>query len=191
MKNYYWLIISLLLVIIGLYIYYNEKYLENFYPFATKYIPENIPQNTIPYYPNLDLPPSVIGCGHRRGACMGGTEMPIPNLLPRIDINEQNIAPMNLMVRGFDQGLQQVGTIQKVFGQDNIIYPLFGRLKYRTDNKWEYFVKFGDYGVILPIMPLRNYNELSTNDEVFIQGQKDKYRVIIYDNDIPQYLPYT
>jgi rRNA processing protein Gar1 len=111
--------------------------------------------------------------------------------LPPINISEQNIAPINLTVRGFDEGIQQVGTIQKVFGKDNFVYPLYGRKKYRNDNKWEYFVKFGKYGVILPIIPLRNFEELNTNDEVYIQSQKDKYRVTMYDDDIPQYLPFT
>lgn len=145
-----------------------------------------------PYrYPNVIMPPAVIGCGGRRGACMGGSQVPIPNTLPPVNISEENIAPINLTVRGFDEGIQQVGTIQKVFGRDNFVYPLFGRKKYRNDNKWEYFVKFGQYGVILPLIPLRNYDELNTNDEVFIQGQKDKYRVTIYDEDIPQYLPFS
>lgn len=145
-----------------------------------------------PYrYPNVILPPQVIGCGHRRGACMGGSQIPIPNTLPPVNISEQNIAPVNLTVRGFDEGIQQVGTIQKVFGKDNFVYPLFGRRRYRNDNKWDYFVKFGKYGVILPTVPLRNNEELNTNDRVFIQGQEDEYRVTIYDSDIPQYLPFT
>lgn len=145
-----------------------------------------------PYrYPNISLPPTVIGCGGRRGACMGGSQVPIPNTLPPINISEQNIAPINLTMRGFDEGVQQVGTIQKVFGKDNLVYPLFGRKRYRNDNKWDYFVKFGDYGVILPVVPLRNYEELNTNDQVYIQGQKGEYRVTIYDDDIPQYLPFA
>lgn len=145
-----------------------------------------------PYrYPNVTLPPTVIGCGSRRGACMGGSQVPIPNTLPPVNISEENIAPINLTVRGFDEGIQQVGTIQKVFGKDNLVYPLFGRKRYRNDNKWEYFVKFGDYGVILPIVPLRNYEELNTNDKVYIQGQKGEYRVTMYDEDIPQFLPFS
>lgn len=146
-----------------------------------------------PYrYPNVVLPPTVIGCGGRRGACMGGSQVPIPNTLPPVNISETNIAPVNLTVRGFDEGIQQVGTIQKVFGRDNLVYPLFGRKKYRNDNKWEYFVKFGQYGVILPVVRKRHYyDELNTNDEVYIQGQSDKYRVTMYDEDIPQYLPFA
>lgn len=142
-------------------------------------------------YPNVVLPAQVIGCGARRGACMGGSQVPIPNTLPPVNISEQNIAPVNLTVRGFDEGIQQVGTIQKVFGRDNYVYPLFGRKKYRNDNKWEYYVKFGKYGVILPLVPLRNCEELNNNDQVYIQGQPDEYRVTMYDSDIPQYLPFT
>ena len=145
-----------------------------------------------PYrYPNVVMPPAVIGCGGRRGACMGGSQVPIPNTIPPVNISDQNIAPVNLTVRGFDEGIQQVGTIQRVFSRDNFVYPLYGRKRYRNDNKWEYFVKFGQYGVILPIVPLRNYEELNTNDQVFIQGQRDKYRVTMYDEDIPQYLPFS
>ncbi len=196
----------------------ENKKIENFYngyhgnhgmywPYTVSHIPQSDPQgkqilNQLtfnypsvyddPYnYPNVTLPAHVIGCGGRRGACMGGSQVPIPNTIPPVNISEQNIAPVNLTVRGFDEGVQQVGTIQKVFGTENVVYPLFGRKKYRNDNKWEYFVKFGQYGVILPVIPLRNYEEFNTNDQVFIQGQRDKYRVTMYDADIPQYLPFT
>ncbi len=178
-----------------------------YWPYTASYIPQSPSQTkqilnrlTFDYpslydnpynYPNTILPAHVIGCGGRRGACMGGSQIPIPNTIPPVNISEQNIAPVNLTVRGFDEGIQQVGTIQKVFGRDNMVYPLFGRKRYRNDNKWEYFVKFGQYGVILPIKSLRNYEELNTNDEVHIQSQKDKYRVTMYDEDIPQYLPFT
>jgi len=160
------------------------------YPNTPSYVPQV--DVTPPYaYPNTKLPPSVIGCGGRRGACMGGTQIPIPNTLPPVNISDMNIAPVNLTMRGFDEGLQQVGTIQKVFGDDNFVYPLFGRKRYRNDNKWDYFVKFGKYGVILPVWQRRNYEELNTNDEVRIEGQKHKYRVTIYEEDIPQYLPFS
>lgn len=186
---------------------YHGGFIPPYFPYTTSYIPQTQRQDKQilnklinqypsiygdPYrYPNVTLPAHVIGCGGRRGACMGGSQIPIPNTLPPVNISDENIAPVNLTVRGFDEGLQQVGTIQKVFGNDNLVYPLFGRRKYRNDNKWEYFVKFGKFGVILPLIPLRNCDELNTNDEVHIQSQKDKYRVTIYDSDIPQYLPFT
>lgn len=145
-----------------------------------------------PYkYPNVMLPDTVIGCSGRNTPCMGGSQASIVNTIPPVNISNQNIAPINLTVRGFDEGIQQLGTIQKVFGNDNEIFPLFGKRRYRNDNQWEYYVKFGKYGVILPVFAKRPFEQLFTNDEVRIEGQKDKYRVIIYDENIPQYLPYS
>lgn len=208
-----YLFLTLIILILLIYSFNNNSsiYQENkekfVIPFSTYHLPERpsmkkqVDKQLVydypsiyddPYhYPNVTLPPQVIGCGGRRGGCMGGSQIPIPNTLPPVDISRENIAPVNLTVRGFDEGIQQVGTIQKVFSNDNFVYPLFGRKRYRNDNKWEYFVKFGKYGVILPLIPLRNFEELNTNDQVFIQGQKDKYRVTMYEDDIPQYLPYT
>ena len=207
------LIFAILFIVLFMMATYKNEKVENFnydtnWPYTPKYLPEAPSQtkqilNRLVYdypsvyddpyrYPNVIMPPAVIGCGGRRGACMGGSEIPIPNTIPPVNISEQNIAPVNLTVRGFDEGIQQVGTIQKVFGKDNYVFPLFGRKKYRNDNKWEYFVKFGKYGVILPVFQYKGRcDELGTNDEVHIQGQKDKYRVTIYDEDIPQYLPFS
>ncbi len=182
----------------------QEQKKEAFYnqfsypPYTVSHIPESPSQRDQMYlqskvpqsgYTNLYLPAQAIGCGGRRGACMGGSQVPIPNTVPPVDISEQNIAPVNIAVRGYDDGLQQVGTVQRVFGNDNAVYPLFGRRIYRYDNKWEYWTRFGPYGVILPLIPLRNNEELNINDKVYIQGQKDEYRVTIYDGYIPQYFP--
>jgi hypothetical protein len=188
----------------------NSGYHGNFppdFPFTVSHVPQVPSQNRQilnnmrfqqqsiyddPYqYPNISMQPTVIGCGGRNVPCMGGSQIPIPNTMTPINISGQNIAPINLTVRGFDEGVQQVGTIQKVFGKENFVYPLFGRKRFRNDSKWEYFVKFGDYGVILPLIPLRNYEELNNNDQVYIQGQKGEYRVTMYDDDIPQYLPFV
>jgi hypothetical protein len=126
---------------------------------------------------------------------MGGTQIPIPNMLDPINISNANIAPVNLAIRGFTGELQQVGTVQKVFGDANTVMPLLGRRKYNNDNKWEYYTRFGPFAVLLPVFKKNNthyysncMDELSTNDPVWIQGQKDEYRCIMYDQDIPQYL---
>jgi hypothetical protein len=172
-------------------------------PFVPSYLNEVPPQmsdtaaNAPPFYPNYTLgaAPTLIGCGSRREPCLGGTQRAIVNMMPPINISNQNIAPVNIALRGFDGGLQQLGTIQKVFGADNYIYPLFGmRLWNNGSNKYRYYTKFGKFGVILPIYQRRGHgeiyeiDELGTNDPVFIEGQKDEYRVIIYDADIPQYI---
>lgn len=183
---------------------YHGAQNSNYYPFNTAYIPENLSYQkqralaefgypsqyqSMRYYPNLNLPPAVIGCGGRKQPCLGGSQVVIPNEMPPIDISNNNIAPNTLYVRGYDEGTQQVGVLTKVFGKDNNVWPLYGRKMYRNDNKWEYFTRMGQFGVIMPVIPYRNNEELNTNDEVAIDGMEEKYRVTVYDNDIPQYLP--
>ena len=142
------------------------------------------------WYPNMALEPHVIGCGGRMTPCMGGTQIPISNPMPPINISNSNIAPINIRTRGPLGEPQQVGVISKVFGNENQMYPLYGRMKYPNGSKWEYYTTMGPYGVKIPV-PSRNNDELGNNDEVKIPGQKGKYRVNIYESDFPQYIPYV
>lgn len=214
-KNCIFIILIFSIILISLIHYYYKNKTENFINeqilLSNKEQPsynKNLQlqnNNFVDYsglnYPNYSLKfPITLGCGGRRGACMGGSQIPIPNTLPPVNISNENIAPTTVNFNengnygnfgiGNYEDIRQVGTIQQVFGNDNVVYPLFGRRIYRNDNKWEYWTRFGTHGVVLPIIPLRNYQELSTNDRVYIEGQKKEYRVIIYDNYIPQYFPF-
>ncbi len=151
-------------------------------------------------YPDLRLPAPVVGCGARREPCYGGSQEVIPNLLPPVDVSENNIAPVtisqvtapvNISTRGPLGQPQQVGVLYKIFGNENEIHPLFGRRKYPNGNKWEYYTMVGKYGVKMPLKPIRNNEELGNNDEVEIQGLTGKYRVTVYESDFPQYIPYV
>ena len=142
------------------------------------------------WYPNLELPFQVIGCGGRNKPCLGGTQVPIYNPPTPIDISDNNIAPVYISTRGPLGQPQQVGIIYKVYGDDNDVYPLFGRKKYPNDNKYEYYTMMGNYGVKVPIVTKNRNDELGTNDIVFIKGRKDPYTVTIYKSDYPSYIPY-
>jgi len=145
------------------------------------------------WYPNMGLPEQVIGCGGRRGACMGGTQIPIPNILPPVDISERNIAPVTLTTQPYGYGdleLRQVGVIQKLFGTENEVYPLYGRKQYYNKDKWEYYTVLGPSEVMVPVITKNNYGyELGTNENVMIQGNTGRYRTIIYERDYPRYIP--
>lgn len=152
-----------------------------------------------PYFPNYRLPSNVIGGGRRRAGVLSGTEEVIPNLTVPLNISNRNISPVNLTVSSFDGGIQQCGTIQKVFGNENSILPLFSRRKYNTDSKFQYFTRIGPFGVLLPVFTKQRnghyYNdsndgsyEIGNNDPVYVQGQRDEYRAVVYDSDIPQFV---
>lgn len=151
------------------------------------------------YYPNYRLPSNVIGGGRRRTGVLSGTEEVIPNQMSPINISSSNIAPINLTVKAFDGGIQQCGTIQKLFGNENSIWPLFSRRKYNNDSRFEYFTRIGPVGVLLPVFTKQKYGhyyndsndgsyEIGDNDPVYVQGQKDEYRAVIYQSDVPQFV---
>ena len=137
------------------------------------------------------LPAEVIGCGGRNQPCLGGVQEVIPNMMPPLNIANTNIAPINVRTRGPEGVYQQVGVIQKIFGNENEMHPLYGRKKYPNGNRWEYYTMVGPYGLKLPVLGNRNHEELGTNDRVKVRGKKDEYQVITYDFDEPQYIPYV
>jgi len=142
------------------------------------------------WYPNLQLPFQVIGGGYRNMPTIGGTQVPIYNPPVPININNDNIAPINISTRGPLGQPQQVGIIYKVFGNDNDVLPLFGRKKYPNGSDYEYYTMMGQFGVKVPIIAKNRKDELGTNDIVFVKGRKDPYTVTIYPTDGAEYIPY-
>lgn len=149
------------------------------------------------WYPNMTLPPQVIGCGGRNIPCLGGTQETIPVVNSPVEISERNIAPINILSHSVDPDpvgvLRQVGVLYKIFGSLNEIYPLYGVKRYRNSDTWDYSTKIGKEGNFVHIKVLTkrvNNNELQTNDEVRIDGNSARFRVTIYDKDFPQYVPY-
>lgn len=147
------------------------------------------------WYPNMNMPPQVVGCGGRRMPCLGGTQETIPVINPPVEISERNIAPVNVLSVNPDATgvMRQVGVLYKIFGSLNEIYPLYGIKRYRNSDTWDYSTKVGEVGnfVHLKVLTKRlNNNELQTNDEVRIDGNSARFRVTMYDNDFPQYVPY-
>jgi len=149
------------------------------------------------WYPNMRLPPQVIGCGGRNIPCLGGTQETIPVINSPVEISERNIAPINILSHSVDPDpvgvLRQVGVLYKIFGSLNEIYPLYGVKRYRNSDTWDYSTKIGKEGNFVHIKVLTkrvNNNELQTNDEVRIDGNSARFRVTMYDKDFPQYVPY-
>ena len=154
------------------------------YPYKSDYFYD---QN---WYPSLNLPSQVVGCGSRRQPCLGGTQVPIYNPPTPIDISDNNIAPVYISTRGPLGQPQQVGILYKIFGNENDTLPLYGRKKYPNDTKYEYYTVLGNYASKVPIVIQNRNVELGTNDVVFIKGRGEPYRVTIYESDFPQYIPY-
>jgi len=141
-----------------------------------------------PYF-NYYNSPEIIGCGGRRIPC--DKRNAIPNILNPIDISNRNIAPITVRVDdNLDMELRKVGTIYKIFGNENQVFPLYGRNLYYDQNKWEYFTRMGQTLEYLRVFQQRQFQEFGNNDEAEVEGRCGKYRVSIYDRYIPQYIPF-
>ena len=154
------------------------------YPYKSDYFYD---QN---WYPNLNLPSQVVGCGGRNTPCLGGTQVPIYNPPNPVNISDNNIAPVYISTRGPLGEPQQVGILYKVYGDENDTLPLFGRRNYPNERTWTYYTMLGNYGAKVPIVTKNKHEELGTNDVVFMKGRKEPYRATIYESDFPQYIPY-
>jgi hypothetical protein len=154
------------------------------YPYKSDYFYEQ------GWYPNLELPFQVIGCGSRTTPCLGGTQVPIYNPPTPIDISNTNIAPVYISTRGPLGQPQQLGVLYKINGNDNDVLPLFGRKKYPNDSRYEYYTIMGRFGSKVSVVTKNKHDELGSNDVVFIKGRSDPYRVTIYESDFPSYIPY-
>ena len=157
--------------------------------------PVTYPYRSPDFYqsPLLDapIPFQVVAGGYRRMPTRGSSQVVVDRYRAPIVVNDMNIAPVNISTRGPLGQSQQVGVIYKVYGDENSALPLFGRRKYPNDTKWEYYTQTGQFGVKARLVTPRRNDELQTNDMVFIEGVPGQgYRVTMYEQDTPQYIPY-
>ena len=154
------------------------------YPF------QSTPYYNNSWYPSYTLPTNVIECGRRREPCYGGSQKVIDNIYPSRCINNQNIAPVNIRTRGPLGEPQQVGTLFNLSPGNKDVLPLFGRPKFPNDNKWEYYTVIGKFGAKVPVKPLRNYQEVGTNDILQLVNYPGNFQATIYKREDLQYIPY-
>lgn len=154
------------------------------YPF------QSTPYYNNSWYPSYTLLNEVVECGHRRQPCYGGSQKVIDNIYPSRCINNQNIAPVNIRTRGPLGEPQQVGTLFNLSPGNKDVLPLFGRPKFPNDNKWEYYTVIGRFGAKVPVKPLRNYQEVGTNDILQLVNYPGNFQATIYKREDLQYIPY-
>ena len=157
--------------------------------------PLEYPFQSTPYYnnswfPSYTLANNVVECGRRREPCYGGSQRVIDNIYPSRCINNQNITPVNIRTRGPLGEPQQVGTLFNLSPGNKDVLPLFGRPRFPNDNKWEYYTVIGKFGAKVPVKPLRNYQEVGTNDILQLVNYPGNFQATIYKREDLQYIPY-
>ena len=105
--------------------------------------------------------------------------------------------PINVQTRGLDTAYRQVGILTRINGVETIL-PIMGRPLHVNRNKWQYYsMSDKNNSVKLPIS--RNgksctneygCDSLYNGDSVYVEGYNDAFKVTMYDNDRPQYIPF-
>lgn len=156
-------------------------------------------QNDFPYkepgfydktnYPNLALPFQVISSGGWRNLpTLGGTQAIIANSTVPLDISDDNISPRNIVSIRTQPDVKMIGSVYKIYGSANSILPL-----YQVPNRNNYYNYFtiNDRGVQIPVITKNRTDSLGDSDTVFLKNIKEPYRVSIYSDDSPVYLPFV
>ena len=105
--------------------------------------------------------------------------------------------PINVRTRGFDDAYRQVGLLTRLNGKETIL-PLMGRPLHTNRNKWQYYTISDQHqGIKLPVS--RNgrsctneygCDDLFNSDTIYVEGYKDAFKVTMYENALPRYIPY-
>ena len=105
--------------------------------------------------------------------------------------------PINVPTRGFKEEFKQVGILTRDMGKETIL-PIMGRRLYTNNSKWQYYTMTDKSNSIrLPMSHngrscTSEYgcDELMNGDVVYVEGYKDAFKVTIYENSEPRYIPY-
>lgn len=109
----------------------------------------------------------------------------------------RGVVPINVQTRGYtDTSYGQVGILTRVNGPEMIL-PLMGRRLYSNRDKWQYYcISDQNNSIKLPV----SYNgknctgeygcdNLHNGDTIYVEGYNSVFKVTIYENDSPRYIP--
>lgn len=109
--------------------------------------------------------------------------------------------PINIRTRGFDTDYKQVGILTRLNsgGDDReTILPIMGRPLYANRNKWQFYtMSDSNNSVKLPISLGGKHctgeygcDDISNGETVYVEGYNQPFRVTMYENAFPRYIPY-
>ena len=105
--------------------------------------------------------------------------------------------PINIPTQTVDTNYSSTGILTRIGGKETIL-PLFGRPVNYGRDKWQYYAMSDKNSHIkLPISQngkscTGEYgcDSLCNGDTVYIEGYNDAFKVTIYENNAPRYIPY-
>ena len=125
-------------------------------------------------------------------------QAPERNILPNPNINYTSGVPINIQTQPpVDSTYRQVGILSRTNGPEMVI-PLMGRPLITNRNKWNFYamsdknnmVKIGVHSRGKNCMGDYGCEDLSNGELVTVDGYQGSFKVTIYENDKPRYIPY-
>lgn len=108
--------------------------------------------------------------------------------------------PININTQGFDTSYKQVGILTRNNQKqgEEVILAIMGRPLYSNRSKWQYYTMNDKSNAIkLPMShngksctSQYGCNELTSGDTVYVEGYNDAFKVTIYENSQPRYIPF-
>lgn len=107
------------------------------------------------------------------------------------------IVPINIPTSHYDLEYKQVGILTREDGKETIL-PIFGRPVHSNRNKWQYYTMTDKNNFIkLPVSHkgrscTDDYgcDEIFSGDVIYVEGYRDAFKVTIYENNKPRYIPH-
>jgi hypothetical protein len=117
--------------------------------------------------------------------------------MPPISPIDPRGMPINVRTRGFDDAYRQVGLLTRINGRETLL-ALMGRPLHTNRNKWQYYtISDQNHGIKLPVSKngrscTGEYgcDDLMNGDTIYVEGYKDAFKVTMYDNAAPRYIPH-
>jgi hypothetical protein len=118
------------------------------------------------------------------------------NYFPKNSSDPRGI-PINVPTRGPRTEWKQIGILTRENGEETIL-PLMGRPLYSNRQKWQFYTMSDkNNSVKLPISKNGRScsaelgcDEIFNGDTVFIEGYNDSFKATVYENNVPEYIPF-
>lgn len=113
------------------------------------------------------------------------------------DVRGMPVIPINVPTQSVEASYRQIGILTRVNGNEMIL-PLMGKPLMTNRDKWNFYTMSDRNNMIkLPVIVngksgTHEYgvDNLYNGDSVYVEGYNDAFKVTVYDNNAPRYIPY-
>ena len=188
-KYIYLFLILFVFFIISILIYFSKQKIE-----VINSINSISNPITSPNYPYNNIPTDVL---------LNPYSPPLRDerfLIPQINYIPAGTIPINVStnIGAVDTNYRQVGIITSTSSKNKEVLSLMGRPVFNNRNLWQYYTISNQHNNVKLPIKVKGKNatteygvdKIYTNDNIFVEGYDENYKVTVYENDTIKYLPF-